>query len=160
MREPDVFAAPPICAHASRQLLRDLRDGKSPGLPLGGFPVVLAPDLGEGHVLAAEKGAPNDRFILSRPPVQTRRSRRRWGRFGTGTVRLIHTCRGVSSATGRIQALKTTLKQQGTPLAQGEGHAARTVGRGCGPGGFGASVSQRRLRPIPLAGDNTGTYGR
>jgi nucleoside-diphosphate-sugar epimerase len=36
-----------------------------PGLPPGGGTVVFAPDVGEGHVLAEEKAAPGNRYILS-----------------------------------------------------------------------------------------------
>jgi dihydroflavonol-4-reductase len=42
-----------------------LANGKLPGLLPGGFPVVFAPDAGEGHVRAAERGAKGARYILS-----------------------------------------------------------------------------------------------
>jgi nucleoside-diphosphate-sugar epimerase len=42
-----------------------LAKDKVPGLLPGGFPVVYAPDAGLGHVLAAERGKPGSRYILS-----------------------------------------------------------------------------------------------
>jgi dihydroflavonol-4-reductase len=36
-----------------------------PALLPGGYPVVFAPDVGDGHVLAAERAAPGSRYILS-----------------------------------------------------------------------------------------------
>jgi len=42
-----------------------LARGKLPALLPGGYPVVFAPDVGLGHVLAAERAATGARFILS-----------------------------------------------------------------------------------------------
>ncbi len=39
--------------------------GQMPALTPGGVPVVFAPDVGEGHVLAEERGAIGGRYILS-----------------------------------------------------------------------------------------------
>lgn len=46
-------------------LILKLYRGQVPALLPGGFPVVYAPDVGEGHVLAAEKADIGERFILS-----------------------------------------------------------------------------------------------
>ena len=46
-------------------LILKLYRGQVPALLPGGFPVVYGPDVGEGHVLAAEKAQVGDRFILS-----------------------------------------------------------------------------------------------
>lgn len=46
-------------------LILKLYKGQVPALLPGGFPVVYGPDVGEGHVLAAEKAAVGERFILS-----------------------------------------------------------------------------------------------
>ncbi|MCG8672271.1 MAG: NAD-dependent epimerase/dehydratase family protein [Pseudomonadales bacterium] len=46
-------------------LILRLYKGQVPALLPGGFPVVYGPDVGEGHVLAAEKAAIGERFILS-----------------------------------------------------------------------------------------------
>jgi dihydroflavonol-4-reductase len=46
-------------------LIVKLWHGKVPALLPGGFPVVFAPDVGLGHVLAAERAAPGARYILS-----------------------------------------------------------------------------------------------
>ena len=47
------------------ELILKLYRGQVPALLPGGFPVVYGPDVGEGHVLAAEKAAIGERFILS-----------------------------------------------------------------------------------------------
>ncbi|MTI30933.1 SDR family NAD(P)-dependent oxidoreductase [Xanthovirga aplysinae] len=46
-------------------MIQDLCRGKLPALLPGGFPVVYAPDVGLGHVLAEEKAAIGERYILS-----------------------------------------------------------------------------------------------
>lgn len=46
-------------------LIVKLWNRQVPGLLPGGFPVVFGPDVGRGHVLAAERGAPGARYILS-----------------------------------------------------------------------------------------------
>lgn len=43
----------------------DLKKGKVPMLLPGGLPLVFAEDVGEGHVLAEEKGKPGESYILS-----------------------------------------------------------------------------------------------
>jgi dihydroflavonol-4-reductase len=47
------------------ELIGMLQRNQMPGLPPGGFTVVFAPDVGEGHVLAEEKAIPGSRYILS-----------------------------------------------------------------------------------------------
>jgi dihydroflavonol-4-reductase len=47
------------------ELIGMLQRRQMPGLPPGGFAVVFAPDVGEGHVLAEEKAIPGSRYILS-----------------------------------------------------------------------------------------------
>ncbi len=60
-----VYGPGPTGSRGINHFLTDLRDGKVPMLLPGGMPVVFAADVGEGHVLAAEKGAPGSRYILS-----------------------------------------------------------------------------------------------
>ncbi|MCB9749828.1 MAG: NAD-dependent epimerase/dehydratase family protein [Myxococcales bacterium] len=55
----------PAGSRGLNDFFQDLRDGKIPMLLPGGMPVVYAPDVGEGHVLAADAARPGDRFILS-----------------------------------------------------------------------------------------------
>lgn len=45
--------------------IAQLQHGRLPALPPGGFAMVFAPDIGEGHVLAEEGAAIGSRFILS-----------------------------------------------------------------------------------------------
>lgn len=49
----------------TNDLMLKLWHGKVPALLPGGYPVVFGPDVGEGHVRAAEQAAPGARFILS-----------------------------------------------------------------------------------------------
>jgi dihydroflavonol-4-reductase len=60
-----VYGAAPSDSPTVNDLIVKLWNNKLPGLLPGGFPVVLAHDCGEGHVLAAEKAKPGARYILS-----------------------------------------------------------------------------------------------
>ena len=60
-----VYGPGPITSRGMNHFFADLRDGKIPLLLPGGLPVAFAPDVGEGHVLAAEKAEIGGRFILS-----------------------------------------------------------------------------------------------
>lgn len=60
-----VYGPAPSDSPGTNDLLAKLARGKLPALLPGGYPVVFAPDVGEGHVLAAERAAPGARFILS-----------------------------------------------------------------------------------------------
>ena len=60
-----VFGPGPTESPGTNDLMRKLRDNEIPVLLPGGMPVVYGPDVGEGHVLAAEKAQVGDRFILS-----------------------------------------------------------------------------------------------
>jgi len=60
-----VYGPAPLASRGLNDLFANLRDGKIPLLLPGGLPIVYAPDVGEGHVLAAEKGETGGRFILS-----------------------------------------------------------------------------------------------
>ena len=69
---PAVFIHPsalygpgPTSSRGLNHFFADLRDRKIPMLLPGGLPVVFAPDVGEGHVLAAERAETGCRFILS-----------------------------------------------------------------------------------------------
>ncbi|MCP3959187.1 MAG: NAD-dependent epimerase/dehydratase family protein [bacterium] len=54
-----------LTSRGMNHFFADLRDRKIPLLLPGGLPLAYAPDVGEGHVLAAEKAEIGDRFILS-----------------------------------------------------------------------------------------------
>ena len=60
-----VYGPAPSDSPGTNDLLIKLCHGKVPALLPGGYPVVFAPDVGEGHVRAAERGATGARFILS-----------------------------------------------------------------------------------------------
>ncbi|MBA3453187.1 MAG: NAD-dependent epimerase/dehydratase family protein [Deltaproteobacteria bacterium] len=60
-----VYGPAPSDSPGVNELIVRLWNNKVPGLLPGGFPVVFAPDAGEGHVLAAERAQPGARFILS-----------------------------------------------------------------------------------------------
>ncbi len=60
-----VYGPAPSDSPGANDLLLKLWHGKVPALLPGGMPVVFAPDVGEGHVRAAERAAPGARFILS-----------------------------------------------------------------------------------------------
>lgn len=58
-----VYGPGPAASPGTNQFLFDLRDGKVPALLPGGMPVVFAPDVGRGHILA-EGAAVGSRYIL------------------------------------------------------------------------------------------------
>ena len=60
-----VYGPGPATSRGLNHFFADLRDRKIPLLLPGGLPIVYAPDVGEGHVLAAEKSEIGGRFILS-----------------------------------------------------------------------------------------------
>jgi dihydroflavonol-4-reductase len=60
-----VYGPAPSDSPGTNDLLLKLWHGKVPALLPGGYPVVFAPDVGEGHVRAAERAAPGARYILS-----------------------------------------------------------------------------------------------
>jgi dihydroflavonol-4-reductase len=60
-----VYGPAPSDSPGTNDLLLKLWHGKVPALLPGGLPVVFAPDVGEGHVRAAERAAAGARFILS-----------------------------------------------------------------------------------------------
>jgi dihydroflavonol-4-reductase len=60
-----VYGTAPSDSPGVNELMIKLATNKAPGLLPGGFPVVFAPDCGEGHVLAAEQAKPGSRYILS-----------------------------------------------------------------------------------------------
>jgi dihydroflavonol-4-reductase len=64
-----VYGPGPAASPGINDLVERLRDGKVPGLLPGGMPVVYAPDVGRGHVLA-EGAEVGDRFILTERYVE------------------------------------------------------------------------------------------
>lgn len=60
-----VYGTAPSDSPGVNELMIKLANNKLPGLLPGGFPVVFATDVGEGHVLAAEKAKSGARYILS-----------------------------------------------------------------------------------------------
>jgi len=60
-----VYGPAPSDSPGTNDLMLKLWHGKVPALLPGGYPVVFAPDVGEGHVRAAERAAPGARYILS-----------------------------------------------------------------------------------------------
>lgn len=60
-----VYGPAPSDSPGVNELIVKLWNNKAPGLLPGGFPVAFAPDVGEGHVLAAERADPGARYILS-----------------------------------------------------------------------------------------------
>jgi len=60
-----VYGTGPTDSPGTNQFIIDLAKGKIPLLLPGGFPVVFAPDVAQGHILAEEKAKTMDRFILS-----------------------------------------------------------------------------------------------
>ncbi len=63
---PDAVYGPgPSSSPGANALIVMLQRGQMPALPPGGFAVVFAPDVGEGHVLAEAKAVPGSRYILS-----------------------------------------------------------------------------------------------
>ena len=69
-----VYGPAPSDSPGTNDLLQKLAHGKVPALLPGGYPVVFAPDVGEGHVRAAERAAPGARFILSERYYPDRKS--------------------------------------------------------------------------------------
>ncbi len=65
MHPSAVYGPGPLTSRGLNHFFADLRDRKIPLLLPGGLPVAFAPDVGEGHVLAAERAEIGDRFILS-----------------------------------------------------------------------------------------------
>lgn len=60
-----VYGPGPTDSPGVNDLIVRLAKNQVPGLLPGGFPVVFAPDVGEGHVRAAEQAKPGARYILS-----------------------------------------------------------------------------------------------
>ena len=60
-----VYGPGPSESPGTNDLILKLSQGKVPVLLPGGYPVVYASDVGEGHVLAEEKAAVGSRYILS-----------------------------------------------------------------------------------------------
>jgi len=60
-----VYGPAPSDSPGVNALLVKLARNRVPGLLPGGYPVVFAPDVGEGHVRAAERAATGARYILS-----------------------------------------------------------------------------------------------
>jgi dihydroflavonol-4-reductase len=60
-----VYGPAPSDSPTVSELIVKLWANKAPGLLPGGMPVVYAPDVGEGHVIAAERAQPGARYILS-----------------------------------------------------------------------------------------------
>lgn len=60
-----VYGTAPSDSPGVNDLIVRLWNDKVPGLLPGGFPVVFARDVGEAHVIAAEKAKPGARYILS-----------------------------------------------------------------------------------------------
>ncbi len=60
-----VYGPGPVSSPTVNAILAQLQHGQLPALPPGGFGVVFAPDVGEGHVLAEERAAIGSRYILS-----------------------------------------------------------------------------------------------
>ena len=78
IREAIASGFPAICLHPSaiygpgptdspgiNNFILDLKNGKVPMLMPGGLPLVFSEDVGEGHVLAEEKGILGESYILS-----------------------------------------------------------------------------------------------
>jgi len=60
-----VYGPGPSSSPGVNATIAQLRSGRLPALAPGGFGVVFAPDVGEGHVLAGEKAPIGSRYILS-----------------------------------------------------------------------------------------------
>lgn len=67
-----VYGPAPVVTVALNDLLIRLVRRKVPMLPPGGMPVVHADDVAAGHLAAAERAAPGERFILSGPYLSMR----------------------------------------------------------------------------------------
>lgn len=60
-----VYGPGPSSSPGISEIIGMVQRRQMPGLPPGGFSVVFAPDVGEGHVLAEEKAIQGGRYILS-----------------------------------------------------------------------------------------------
>jgi len=60
-----IYGPGPASSPGVNAVIAQLQQGRLPALPPGGFAVVFAPDVGEGHVLAEEHAAVGSRYILS-----------------------------------------------------------------------------------------------
>ena len=60
-----VYGPGPASSPGLNNFIGQLQHGRLPALPPGGWAVVLAADVGEGHVLAEEHAAIGSRYILS-----------------------------------------------------------------------------------------------
>ncbi|MCF6170741.1 MAG: NAD-dependent epimerase/dehydratase family protein [Bacteroidales bacterium] len=60
-----IYGPGPASSPGINNFAVDLKNGKLPMLLPGGLPLVFSEDVGEGHVLAEEKGNAGQRFILS-----------------------------------------------------------------------------------------------
>ncbi len=60
-----VYGPGPTASPGMNGFFADLVRGKIPLLLAGGMPLVYADDVGEGHLLAADKAKPGSRFLLS-----------------------------------------------------------------------------------------------
>jgi dihydroflavonol-4-reductase len=69
---PSAVYGPAPVSLALNDLLLRLANRKVPMLPPGGMPVVHADDVAAGHLAAAERANPGDRFILSGPYLTMR----------------------------------------------------------------------------------------
>ena len=59
-----VYGPGPAGSPGFNHAILQLQQGQVPALPPGGLPLVYAPDVGEGHVLAEEKATVGSRYIL------------------------------------------------------------------------------------------------
>ncbi len=59
-----LYGPGPAASPGFNRFIVDLKNGKIPMLLPGGLPLVLSLDVGEGHVLAAEKGKTGESYIL------------------------------------------------------------------------------------------------
>jgi nucleoside-diphosphate-sugar epimerase len=59
-----VYGPGPAGSPGVNHLIAQLQHGRLPALTPGGFGLVFAPDVGEGHVLAEERAAVGSRYIL------------------------------------------------------------------------------------------------
>lgn len=69
---PAAVYGPAPAAVALNDLLIRLANRKVPMLPPGGMPIVHAEDVASGHLAAADRAHPGDRFILSGPYLTLR----------------------------------------------------------------------------------------
>ncbi len=60
-----VYGPGPASSPGLNNLILQIQQGRVPALPPGGWAVVFAPDVGEGHVLAEERASIGSRYILS-----------------------------------------------------------------------------------------------